>query len=39
VPTDPGWMRAVVAVNARDLLDVLNQGMRGRLVVDHIYDY
>jgi len=39
VPTDPGWMRVVLAVNARDLLDVLNERMRGRLVVDHIYDY
>jgi len=39
VPTDPGWMRIVMAVNTRDLLDVLNERMRGRLVVDHIYDY
>jgi hypothetical protein len=39
VPTDPGWMRVVLAVDARDLLDVLNERMRGRLVVDHIYDY
>jgi FAD/FMN-containing dehydrogenase len=39
VPTDPGWMRVVLAVNARDLLDVLSEKARGRLVVDHIYDY
>ena len=39
VPTDPGWMRVVLAVNARDLLDVLSERSRGRLVVDHIYDY
>ena len=39
VPTDPGWMRVVLAVNARDLLDVLQEKHRGRLVVDHIYDY
>jgi hypothetical protein len=39
VPTDPGWMRVVFAVNARDLLDVLSEKTRGRFVVDHIYDY
>jgi FAD/FMN-containing dehydrogenase len=39
VPTDRGWMRVVLAVDARDLLDVLAAGTRGRLVVDHIYDY
>lgn len=39
VPTDPGWMRVVLAVNARDLLDVLDEHTGGRLVVDHIYDY
>jgi hypothetical protein len=32
-------MRVVLAVDARDLLDVLAAGTRGRLVVDHIYDY
>lgn len=39
VPTDPSWMRVVLAVDARDLLDVLQERTRGRLVVDHIYDY
>ncbi|HEY6223595.1 MAG TPA: hypothetical protein VIW26_07415, partial [Gemmatimonadales bacterium] len=39
VPTDPGWLRVVLAVHARDLLDVLAEQARGRLVVDHIYDY
>jgi hypothetical protein len=32
-------MRVVLAVNARDLLEVLNERTKGRLVVDHIYDY
>jgi len=38
-PADPQHVRVVLAVDARDLLDVLAAAQRSGLVVDHIYDY
>lgn len=38
-PADPQRVRVVLAVDARDLLDVLTVAQRDGLVVDHIYDY
>ena len=38
-PADPQRVRVVLAVDARDLLDVLREAQRDGLVVDHIYDY
>ena len=38
-PADPQRLRVVLAVDARDLLDVLAFAQRNGLVVDHIYDY
>ena len=38
-PADPQRVRVVLAVDARDLLDVLAAAQRDGLVVDHIYDY
>ena len=38
-PTDPRRVRVVLAVDARDLLDVLAVARRNGLLVDHIYDY
>jgi FAD/FMN-containing dehydrogenase len=38
-PADPERVRVVLAVDARDLLDVLAAAQRDGLAVDHIYDY
>ena len=38
-PADRERVRAVLATDARDLLDVLGEAQRTGLVVDHIYDY
>jgi len=38
-PADKGEVRAVLATDARDLLDVLGEAQRTGFVVDHIYDY
>ncbi|HEV7704467.1 MAG TPA: FAD-binding oxidoreductase [Gemmatimonadaceae bacterium] len=38
-PADPARVRVVIAVDARDLLEVLAAAQRDGLVVDHIYDY
>ena len=38
-PADSGRVRAVLATDARDLLDVLAEAQRTGFVVDHIYDY
>jgi FAD/FMN-containing dehydrogenase len=40
MPTDPGRVRVLLRVQARDLLEVLRELRReGRFEVDHIYDY
>ena len=39
VPADAGRVRVLLAVDARDLLDVLAVAQQNGLVVDHIYDY
>jgi hypothetical protein len=38
-PADRARVRAMLATDARDLLDVLGEAQRTGLVVDHIYDY
>ncbi|MEP7066611.1 MAG: FAD-binding oxidoreductase [Gemmatimonadota bacterium] len=38
-PAEPGRVRVVLAVDARDLLDVLSVARGEGLLVDHIYDY
>ena len=38
-PADRERVRAVLATDARDLLDVLGEAQRTGFVVDHIYDY
>src|SRR3569623_409069 len=39
VPADAGRVRVLLAVDARDLLDVLAVAQQNGLVVDHVYDY
>jgi hypothetical protein len=39
MPSDPQRVRVVLAVDARDLLQVLESAQQDGFVIDHIYDY
>jgi hypothetical protein len=39
MPSDPQRVRVVLAVDARDLLQVLQSAQQDGFVIDHIYDY